>query len=509
MEAKMRPVNALLVVLICLSMGSSVSESQTTDANPAALMLLRESVQMSDTLDPDTQAAILLTSADSALHVDKAAAKDWAQELFRFAHNSMSSTERAPAEKNALVVLSKVDPAESARLFKLQDLPSPDVAVYEDPRIYAAGPVYEGLWKQSHLKSLSTISNLSNWLGSTGQYPYAAIGDIVQKAVAGDPAWVTKTLSDAQKAFRRDPGYDNSPDLYAELLIQTHTLVDKRLEHDGLAELVQRLEDPLKKSKSHVDIKFIQDGKETEVQTEEDATLYKILPLLRSVDPLWTESVLHKHPALSNLKGLDFSMPFTEQAVVSAGGEGGNSASRAAMDELTARRVSALGKKDPDGALKSAEAIQTQYARMTAILAILPAYALANSAKANKMFDQTWTESKALPEDGEKLKLLVSLSKAAFALHRPNDGVVLANSALDLGEKVFKQDREIQPAKAFFVTAGADQLFQVATLIGEHCSDYTGYLSRIRHGQEEDLKAAMLVFVARGLINRAHPGTYS
>src|SRR5258708_11017098 len=188
---------------------NNTKDKLTEKASSATpLALLEEAERLSRGFVPDDRASLLLESAQSALLVNKAKAQAWALQLFAFSRISLEPGHyRQAMEKNALTVVAQVDPLRSAELFRQQDPPDVKEFPNEDVRAFAANTLFRALWEKKGRAALPKIEELANWLGSTGEYPYTAIGSVILELAKSDSKTAASLFASAISYLPRDPGY--------------------------------------------------------------------------------------------------------------------------------------------------------------------------------------------------------------------------------------------------------------------------------------------------------------
>lgn len=457
---------------------------------------------LSANFPPDDRAVVLNQVALAAESLDRRACKAWSLELFRVAKDQMGSNNRQAMQKNALVVLSSVDPSLAADMFKQQDLP--DFKEGEDYRVWAAGPLFSSLWRTKQQKSLHTIKSLSIWMGDTGEYPYAAVGDVMlELSKTRHGALVNGLFADGEYAYETSSRrfFGASQD-YVEFLLRVHSIVDRALLSGSLRNLVTQLEDTTPPDKPKIQVQVDNKSGTHSFNSLEDGLLYRLLPVIKDTDPELAESILHRNRSLSAETLPALNENNTWRAVALNDTQLGQPEVNAAFQRQSLQGALDVAAQDPNQGMQLARKIGDPEMRDIAVASIMPQYlATESSVSGSELTDIERRFAKMRPDE-DKLKLEVALIRIYFALHRDADAQALVNRAFDLGTELVAEDMPAHPGRNVYPANGAEDLFSLANYLGEHAPDPAVAWGLIESVHDDVLKGELLAALGRGLVLR-------
>ena len=467
-----------------------------------SLRAFDEAHQISANLDPDGQAIVLQLLLASAKSTDPERVRGWAIELFNV--GPKLGPNREAAQKNALVPLSSVDPVRAAELFPLQKTPDPGDS--EDNRIFAAEALFPALWSKLHTGSLNQIESLASWMGSTGEYPYTAIGDLALEVEPVEPAVAQELYSQAVHSFEVGATFPLTNKTYVEFLLKTRQIPSRTLLRKG----VQDALDAIDKSVPLPSLKGIRIEVQTKDGTrafgsEKDYLLARLLPLIREIDESWFASVLKTHPTLKADDAVSEKEAATAVGAIVQDASTPQHQVREALDTMQISRAERMSGQDPKAAFALVNTISTPELRDIGMASVLPNYvqvepkgALEEAMSIEKRIDR-------LPPSPAKLQLEVKMTDALFALKLNSEATARSRKAIDLGTELFRESRLSNPHQIAVTTIGFDELVDLAQILG-HWDPIGDTAQQIRGIQDGTLRGSMLAFYGRGLAqHETHP----
>jgi len=486
----------------CFVIGVQCQARSKPQAVVSPISVFSEARTLSAAFPPDDRAVVLYQVAAAAESFDHRACKAWSLELFRVAKDQMGSNNRQAMQKNALVVLSAVDPKLAADMFKQQDLP--DFKEGEDYRVWAAGPLFSSLWRREQQKSLHTIKSLSIWMGDTGEYPYAAIAEVMlELSKTGHGALVNDLFADGEYAYetssRRFLGASQD---YVDFLLRVHSIVDRALLSGSLRNLVSQLEDTILPDKPKIQVRVDNRSGTHSFNSIEDGLIYRLLPLIKDTDPELAESILRRNRAISSEPLPAINENNTWRAVALQDTQLGQAEVNGAFQKQSLQGALDIAAQDPNQGMLLARRIDDPEMRDIAMASIMPQYlATESNVSGSELTDIERRFAKMRPDE-HKLKLEVALIRTYFALHRYADAQALVNRAFDLGTELVSEDMLAHPGRNTYPANGAEDLFSLANYLGEHAPDPAAAWGLIESVHDDILKGELLAAFGRGLVLR-------
>lgn len=493
----------VLGVVLCFAAAPLCQSGSQQQSMPSPSEVFHEAHALSPSLSPDDRAVVLLGIAKGVRAIDVAACRTWSLELFDVSRNLMASDNRRAMQKNALVTLSSVDPKLSARLFKQQDLPASDHETYEDNRVYAAGPIFSGLWRIEGRKSFGTVRNLANWMGATGEYPYEAVGEMILELNKNRYRDSAQALfADAEYAYEgASAGYTSTNEFYVSFLLTAYPAANHALLEKGLRSAVESLEHAAEKDKREIQVQIQNRSGTHAFSSEEDALLYRLIPLLRNVNPDLADSVLHDHKALAAEAPPQIGETNTWHGVV-AGSQAPKRDVGFAFDRQSVEDVLAAKQDDPKRAVLLSDRIATPELRSIALASVLPEYMAIEPTDGKHKLNDIEAQLGSMRPDKLKLELEVALVGTYLDLHRDTDAGTLAEKAFDLGTELISEDMLAHPGQYMYAANGMRDLFDLASLLGRKAPQPWSAWQTIEQVQEDAVRAGLLASFGRGLVSR-------
>ncbi|MFQ5777190.1 MAG: hypothetical protein ACE5IP_04200 [Terriglobia bacterium] len=468
--------------------------------------LLEEANAISRNFIPEERADLLLELSQFAVALDPPRANSWSLELFQIATNELApGPYRAAMQKNALTTLARTDPMRAAELYTLQNPParSGDSLPGEDVRSFGARTLFPLLWAKQAEAALPKIEEIAVWLGSTGQYPYGAMTEIVLKVAETDPQKAAALFAQAVSFFPRDPGIGNTNRRYIGFLLRTWEVPGGGLLRQAIQEGLRALERDADTRTTSLYAEVTTAQGSIRFESEAELLAYRLLPLIEQLDPDWAERVREDYPALRGAPPITLGARLNIAAALALQpGDRNPTAMGKALDEHRLMQITQMAERDPKAALETAFSIRDPDRRAIALARTLPAYATADKEQAEARLRQSARYLDSMEPGREKLRLLVALARGYFALERVKDANQATARALDLGEELFAQDLQANPGTMAYAASGSEEMTTLVQWAAKNSADPLTILSRIRQVRSELLRARLLVFFAQGLAEK-------
>lgn len=476
-----------------------------------ALQLLRGAVTSASYFSPEEQADLLLDASNAAVNLDRGDAIQWALKLLNDAQKIAPGHYRAAMQKNALVTLARLDPEKAAELYMQQDDP-PVPRLAEDIRAYGTQSLFPALWAKRGVASLDQIRQISNWLGSTGEYPHPAIAIIIKKLNEKNPERANDLFIEAVSYLGRGPDFSGTNRHYVDFLLQTCTIPQPSALRLGIQkglDAIEHAEEASKNSSKKTTFFYqVNTSKGSfEIHSQSSYLVFRLANIAAAVDPRWPDQIREHFSDLKSFPSLSPSDPVTVSAAASSDPNNGGSAA-SALGRSLAMQLPSIAQTDPQRAMDEAYKIGDPTERSIAIASILPFYARTNSADGLTWLGRLEKMAEAQPPGEPKLRLLVQLAEDQFALQKEAAGLVTAQHGFDLGAELFAEGMEADPGKMAYTIPGFDPLLELSKTMAENSTVRADGLAQIMRVKNEILKARMEIAFAGG-IGQGSSGTIS
>ncbi len=235
--------------------------------------------------------------------------KAMSKELFTLAFRMPVGWDRIAEEKNALVPLSKVDPQLAIELLSKVENPEPHPRTMnfpEDVRADAATYIFPNYWYFAGEQGLVEIRNLAKYIGDTGEYPYRAIGVVLDdisksrnihgKEVSGE------IFMDAVAYYQRRSKFLNTNEEFLEFLRKTRFAVPMSHYILALRIFVNRLTSEESKNTHYVAEISTSTGT-FRFHDENESLLFQAFPLIFEIDRSWAAEMIARYSNLRHATG--------------------------------------------------------------------------------------------------------------------------------------------------------------------------------------------------------------
>lgn len=487
---------------------TAIAIAQNTVAPlPRPLDLLDQAYQSSRYHPPQERTLTLYFLSQAAEPMSKNRTREWSTEMFHVALQGGTRDSDA-AQKNALVILSRVDPAKAADLFRDQILPKKEAGV-EDPRPYGAEAVFPALYEAQGLKAIDQIEMLALWLGQTGQYPYEAMAAILKSVAKKDPSRAQLLWAQATMFFKDDPGYRGTERFLVDFLLKTYEVPAP----GALAKTVRAAVDWLERraeaaanatGKTDAQILEMRAADRTfRFGSDEELQIFRLMPLMRQIDAEWASQVVKRHESMNGLPEMGLDANYTTGGVIVQDPATTSAAAvQKAMGESRLRDVEAAATTDPAAAMRMANGIASPMMRDLARALVLPSYTAAGDQDGKEILGELAKKLDNLDASVEKVRLEIAMAQSYYGMQDSENGDALAERALSTGSAIFKQQLLAEPGKLTYTIAGFDQLLDAAQLLGSKSTKPWNALQEIDQFQVDVMRPRLVARFAQGLTSR-------
>ncbi|HEV2446617.1 MAG TPA: hypothetical protein VGS58_11865 [Candidatus Sulfopaludibacter sp.] len=494
--------------LVAALVGVACTAAQAQPIRPESLLLnLHREIQQQLAQD---RLMLLWDLAIAATGVDPALSAEWSLEMYDLATNAphglpWQQMNQLPERKNALTVLSLTDPESAARHF-LELERGANAQPNEDPRIDCARNLFPRLWAKEGKQAMTAILRMADFTSRTGQYPYIGIGHILPSLGKVDPAAAHSLFLAAVHRLAEERGIWRTPDDYLQFLRESWPTVSRearRIAVEAALNMVHRgVEDKaaaMPGSRQYFEY-YLAKGT-VRFDSEETARVYDLLPFADDIDASWGRRLRQQYPALANVPLPRMDVRPWRSGVFAAAGHDTPERVEAAFERHHLIFLAEWSREDPVCAATIARRTKDPARRRAAIALVLPAYAKADSVRAEAWRRELMTGGFSA-RTSDDLTFLVALARVHFALGHPEDGRQVTGAALALGEQLAgKRDR----SRPVYAAEGAAGLHDLADLYGEfQPNGLAPFVERLKE-QEPPLRLYLLAGAVRGAM-RHQPG---
>lgn len=498
----------LALVVVCHPTARAGSHKETNDPGER-LILQAESI--SRNFSPEERADLLLDILDTPAGTSAENGKKWSLELFAISKDQLSpGPYRAAIQKNALVDLTKVDVLETVRLFRDQDTPDmwTQEGRVEDYRAWVARALFPKLWEKSGMSSVAKVKEFADWMGSTGEYPYVAMINIVHAVAKADQPRAEGLVSDAIGYYETNPRFLNKHREFTTFITGVADQVRPSLLAKAIQAELEALEAEKKKADSD-QMKFTIQVKNSQgtvqFSQESEYIVYRLLPLINRLDPEWARETKDKYEILKYVPAQSEGGAANRITGVAFSSEMSPSDPQvsAAMDDHRLFQITQLADSDPAQAAEIAGAIQDPGRRAIAHVTLISAYRRIDSEKAASWGDEANRELDHLPAGKVKLSLMGALATSALSQGKRDRALALFGNAFDLGELLFGEDIKENPGKMAYTVVGEEELASLVASFSKERRVFPAVLAEINGVHNDLLKAKLLVAGARGALSQS------
>lgn len=490
---------------LCFTALAACAAGQDAVSQPVTPgQLLAEADSVSANFPPEERADLILDLVQANAPGARAQTLEWIDRLLFLCHKQLTpGLYRSAMEKNALTALALIDPKRAAEIYLDQEAPLPPLPS-EDFRAYGARTLFPQLWRVSGMKSLPEVERIANALGSSGQYPYAAMTLIIPKVGEKDPEKASELITQATFYLARDPGFPMTNREFIDLLLNTRKLASPGVLRQGVeAELgaLAKLSDE-DSSKFQYQVRASTTAAPTVIRSEKTFLLYRMSPLIAEVDPKRLEQIEQEEPSLKFIPAGSADGPATIAGAYIPSTDTPASAVESALNQSQTMQIGQLAETDPTAAFQLASQISDPAQQAIAQASILSRYAGAKAGDANSSLTSLADAADKMKPGAPKLTLLCHLATAYAALHRSQDALSMFQKAMDLGEGLYTRYMDENPGKMSYTANGFDDLTGLVEAVSADPDALAAVAARVRLVEDDLLRARLLVFVAKGMNSR-------
>lgn len=184
-----------------------------------ALSLINSGVEAARSCEPVSQAIVLMMAGDAVRTLDREKALTYYAGSFEADENIGRSDLRLVLQPMLVAQIADLDLGEAAGLVERMDTPEMTTDPDVDRRVATAGRVIEKLLARNAPDDPDKAVHLLDYLGDTGQYPYAAAGETITFFHQRGEDWRgVDVFMRAMGYFREDNRFKDTPRQFVDLM---------------------------------------------------------------------------------------------------------------------------------------------------------------------------------------------------------------------------------------------------------------------------------------------------
>lgn len=498
----------------------ATSQPERRSSKQFALNLVASAVETAEESDPDSQGFLLFLAGDAVSAVDPEKAKEYYTSSFEATEKMAQSYARLGLQQVILARSMNLDLDQALHLLDRMD--TPDITTHPgvDVRVGSARVIVERLLQRNSPDDVDKALGLLRYLGDTGQYPYAAAGEVIKFFHQRGEDWRgADVFSEATNYFRMDDRFGSSADQFVELCSESEGKVPNNV-------LVTAI-------RTVLDLGGGRERAGAETQGEQGAisapaqdslrigrTAYlasRLLPIAMRLDAKTAREEAERYAALQqSMNNRRHQAPRAGQSDTSVFVEGESSSEKQeesyeqSQDARTLQKVLELAGKDAEQAKARAEEIQLPGYRSRALAAIArnlakgaPGKAISLLQEAQSLVEnvdsaQALSVEELLKVTGEKVEALADIAEAWERLGDARKASALVGEAFLLALNLREKQAAILPMVPGGFGVSANLLRRLAQV--ETYADPTHAAKRAESISDPRLRAFVLLGIAKHIL---------
>ena len=376
----------------------------------------------------------------------------------------------------------------------------------EDVRAFAARTVFMQYWREEGSKSLDEIRAQAERLGTSGQYPFSAMAPIIQDVAKSDDLNAGLLYGEAISFYGKDTQFGGTNQEFVDFVNSLWGLVPVALEREALQLLVDHL---TREEKPTPDVSYVAQAKSSHSSAQFDQVrkelLYSILPRVREIDPRWANDLVRDNKDLGQSGGGGDSSHVESATAVNTSGASSVQIATAQAKMLQEQQVDEIeqtAQGDPTRAYAMSGSLTDSEAQSEALAAVAEGYASQHDTRAQEFLEQAADRIRALPNNADKVRAFVFLSRAAAVAQDASLLRDALHDGLDLGQELYEEDFNVHPGKLSYQGACFDSLTALVHIGTQSDTQWT--LTYLHSVQNQLLSAYLPIEAASALFEAQH-----
>ena len=442
--------------------------------------------------------------------------EQWCEEMRQSASDLNDGWSRIAEEKNAVVLLSNVNPDRAMLLLGQIEDPQPDLdGTYpEDVRSNGASIVFKNYWNSANdpslrLKFLPAIEAEARRLGRTGEYAYLGmsfvVGQLAKSLTPGTQKDIDDIFNEALQFYKDEPyKFANRDRLFERFLEETK---DKVSDRNLIEQAVRIFAEKALQSPKDMDFQAEVQNKKTNktawVTDDRVYLLFQAFPMIHQFAPQRTDELIQQYPDLKKAsKDTKSDMVFLPAGY-------GPPAEQSAQAQLMHGKFlqasiireikNSLQRNDLQNAKVLAARLTDDASHIEGYTELLPALMSSAPEEAKRTYYGERTRLQEIRDRDEYLRAVVALAKASHEVQDPDSFSQLTSTALQQGTILFEEDSRQRPQWPLSERQGFKQLSDAVEFSASHGLE--SLHNQVLQLQNLELKANLLTFEAKAIAN--------
>jgi hypothetical protein len=515
MKSRVKLAGCLLALGI-LAILAGFTKVSAPGPKAGAIKLLDESYSLLNQIDSSNRVFYLLPLTQAGAKIGSSHEEEWCKQMFQESFNVRDPWDRVALEKNALVALSFVNASAAMELFWRIEAPMPDArGTYpEDVRADGASTIFPN-YLDAQIKGIGTDGSVENRLqtaigeiqrhaahiGKTGDYPYRAMGTIIQRLDARKDHQSTINLIFAEAVKFYSEGKPKFRNRDAEFLALLQSAInagaDPSLVNGAMSLFVKNLRAPVLPNDVSFEAEYrTPQGEVIKLTDRNKALLLRAASIIRKADPKLAKSMAEEYAEFS--KATD-GMTYISGGVV----EGIVDPQQAAAMHAKMRQISllALIQAKPLQSKQFIDELSDNGMRLVGRLSLIAGLMQVDPVAARAIYADQRTQLQEMADNAQRLRGIVALAKAASSVKDESDFKSLTDRAIEQGAELYREDYRQRPDLRPDLHSGYSELREIIRFATAHNLNWT--IDRIRSIQNVELRAHLLVFAAEGVAEQS------
>lgn len=443
---KMRLLGFLVPLCLFMSLPVILPQKQAA-STPKNNPLVDQSYSLSQTLGGREQLFYLveLCRLSDRLNLPVEKAKEYSLVLFNLASQEQDARAHAVGQKNAVTCLSYVDPAAAMELLpKISSEPRRSGEwLNEDHRYNAAETTFNNFLNSFNGKiTLQGISNIlakARYLGKTGQYPYAAAAEVINRLPTSFRDEKNVLLRDALGFYETETGFYNRDQ---EFLLLLQSLNSPPIDRDLAARAVTTFVQRLKNNPIHfpgdyyAEIHIASTGRVFPFTDRNAAFLFQAFPQIKRFNSALAMQLRQQDPKLDQAAD--------KMSYISGGFVQGDPTSEHSseqhlrwLQESLVSRIRECQEDNPRAAAALAQRLNDLSSRIVGFSAAIPGIARTDRSHAYDLYEKQLSDLGNLSVSIGRLQAIVALVPVAYHLGDSKHYESLSEEAFTTGLRFF------------------------------------------------------------------------
>lgn len=415
-----------------------------------AFQLIDSATRGARGLAPSEQASLLSEAAWALSQVDARRAEAYWQAAFDLAGHldpKESSNQRARIQSSVMTQWAHYDPGRAVDLLQRMDRPDSTAEPDVDWRSMAAFVVVNVLIKRDAPQDLGTARKLLRHLGETGEYPYAAAGQLIDAFERKkDSHGANDVFAEALHAFPQAAMFRGGVEDFTGLIRRSQGKVRDGLLLEAVRQVLaeaRRQDERARRSRDAKPTELVMRSGQGELRFSQSSTClaFRLLPLLERLDAAMARELTQSDP---ELRALVEKMPSEEiskwSASVPARDERGSEDSRQPLTEaqIVGGLKSLVQSAFPDAAFQSPELEAAEPAELPPFLRGIFLAQLSGGLtkdfpdRARPLVEQAQSLAEGIKEPGRRAFALIELGAAFHELKEEEKSAQFLDEAFSL-----------------------------------------------------------------------------